>query len=235
MERQIKYGSKTLNTYTVNLGRSKLCLLFLPGGGITLGKKRYREWQENLKSFGVNSISFDYSGVNGSGDPLEKSSLKSRIEEAVCVTDWMKSNINSEYYILYGVSMGGYVALGLTAERLDTFEKLILHAPAAYSSKSHEISFGEHFTEEIKKQSGWEDSFSFYWLGEYNKPILFIEAERDKIIPEQIIEKYKAIKHGNNNFKILLLKDAGHDLWKNDLADVQFRNEIYTALVDFIT
>lgn len=234
MEEQIKCGPKVLNAHIVDSGQPKFCVLFLSGGDIKLGKERYYEWQKNLKSFGISSVSFDYSGVNGSGDPLEKSSLKLRVEEGVCVTEWMKNKIHTELYMLYGVSMGGYIALGLTAKKPNMFKKLILHTPAAYSSKSHDVPFGEQFTEEIRREGSWEDSLSFGWLKEYNKPTLLIEAEDDKVIPTQIIEKYRAIKREDKDFKILFLKDAPHNLWGNTSKDIQFRNEIYDTLVDFI-
>mgnify|MGYP001594862307 FL=1 len=234
MEDRIKCGSKTLNIHIVNSGQFKLCILFLSGGVTKLGKERYYEWQENLKSLGISSVSFDYSGVNGSGDLLEESSLESRIKEGVCVTDWMKNHIYAEHYILYGVSMGGYIALGLTAKKPDIFKKLILHSPAAYSLKAHDIPFGERFTEEIRREGNWENSLSFDWLRKYDKPTLLIEAENDKVIPIPIIEKYKAIKREDKDFKTLSLKDAPHDLWGNASESIQFRNEIYNMLLSFI-
>ncbi|MEK7555744.1 MAG: alpha/beta fold hydrolase [Patescibacteria group bacterium] len=234
MEDRIKCGSKTLNIHIVNSGQFKLCILFLSGGVTKLGKERYYEWQENLKSLGISSVSFDYSGVNGSGDLLKRSSLESRVEEGAFVADWMKNHICAEHYILYGVSMGGYIALGLTAKRPGIFKKLILHAPAAYPLKAHGIPFGEQFTEEIKRGSNREDSLSFDWLREYDKPTLLIESENDEVIPEQIIERYRTIKGEDKDFKTLSLKDAPHDLWGNASESIQFRNEIYNMLLSFI-
>lgn len=226
--------ARDLNAHTVDSGNDKTCVLFLSGGGTKLGKERYYEWQEKLNCLRVSSVSFDYSGVNGSGNLLEENSLESRIEEARCVTELMKNNIHAKEYILYGVSMGGYIALGLMAKMPNVFSKLILHAPAAYSSRATALNFGERFTEEIRRENSWEDSLSFDWLKRCTEPVLLIEAEKDEVIPTQIISRYKAIKQKDKNFKILALDEATHNIWKNTPENAQFRNEIFGVLISFI-
>lgn len=227
MEVLINVGTKTLNAYVVRAETGSTCILFLSGGSITVGKERYREWQENLKLAGMSSVSFDYSGVGGSGVPLEESSLQSRIEECVFISDWMNEHMQAEHYVLYGVSMGGYIALGLIHERPDMFEKLILHAPAAYSPLAHALCFGEKFTQEIRRKDSWNNSFSFEWLENYRKPILFIEAENEEIIPYQITETHKSLKTKYDDFESFVLKKAKHDVWDSTLLSTQLRSEIY--------
>lgn len=233
MEVLIKIGTKTLNAYVVRAETGNTCILFLSGGSITVGKERYREWQENLKLAGMSSVSFNYSGISGSGVPLEKSSLQSRIEESIAISDWMNEHMQAEHYVLYGVSMGGYIALGLINEKPDMFEKLILHAPAAYSPLAHTDCFGEKFRQEIRKEDSWKNSFSFKWLGNYKNPILFIEAENEEIIPHEITENYKTLKIGHINFESFILKKAKHDVWNNTPQNTQFRDEIYERIKKF--
>lgn len=233
MEVLINIGTKTLNAYVVKAGIGSTCILFLSGGSITVGKERYREWQENLKLAGMSSVSFNYSGIGGSGVPLKKSSLKSRIEESIAISDWMNEHMQAEHYVLYGVSMGGYIALGLINEKPDMFEKLILHAPAAYSPLAHTDCFGEKFRQEIRKEDSWKNSFSFKWLGNYINPILFIEAENEEIIPYEITENYKTLKIGHINFESFILKKAEHDVWSNTPQNTQFRDEIYERIKKF--
>lgn len=231
---KITHNTKELNAQAIDSGNGETCILFLLGGDVKLGKERYCEWQERLGAIGINSVSFDYSGVNGSGAPLEKSSLKSRIDEATFVTEWMIANMSAKKYILYGTSMGGYIALGLTAKMLDMFSKLILQVPAAYSSNAHTLPFNGQFTEEIRKEKSWEDSMSFKWLEEYKNPTLFIEAEHDEIIPKQITETYKTLKKGNKNFKSIVLSNATHNLWVDTPENTGYRNEIFNSITDFL-
>lgn len=230
MDILLEYNSKKLKAYVKKKEKSKACILFLSGGSIKIGKERYKEWQDNLYETGISSLSFDYSGVNGSGSILEQSSLHSRIDEAVYVSDWLTENIHSNVYILYGVSMGGYIALGLVNKKPNMFEKLILHAPAAYSQSVQDIPFSKKFTHEIKIEDSWTSSLSFDWLQMYKNSTLLIEAENDEIIPPKIIKKYKEVC----NPEILLLKEARHDIWNNTLKNTIYRKNIYLELKKLI-
>jgi pimeloyl-ACP methyl ester carboxylesterase len=227
-----KSGRGMLNTTVITAEDPRACILFLSGGGLKVGRERYNEWQDRFARVGISSVSFDYSGVNGSGLPLEKSSLGSRIEEAACVVDWMKEHVKVDRYLLYGTSMGGYIALGLTNERQGLFDALVLHAPAAYSSQAHYLHFGQGFTDEIRKETSWTDSPSFTWLDSYKKPVLFIEAEKEKIIPKPITEKYKTLK--KNGMRVLFLKNTAHDIWGQSAAEKEAQNTIYDELLHFI-
>lgn len=213
---------------------AKTCFLFLPGGSLTVGKDRYAAWQKKLKQAGISSVSFDYSGVNGSGTSLAESSLALRIEESVCVSDWVKENIRADRYVLYGASMGAYIALGLIHQRQGVFEKVVLYAPAAYSTQAHEVCFGESFTHEIRRKDSWQDSYSFRWLKEYNKGVLLIEAENDEVIPRNIIKKYKSLSSESDNFKSLVVMGASHDIWGAGPSHAPFRDQIYVELIRFL-
>ncbi|MDO8183466.1 MAG: alpha/beta hydrolase [bacterium] len=234
MEVSIKFKAGILKAYVVRAEASKTCVLFLSGGSISVGKERYREWQDNLNLAGINSISFDYSGVNDSGMGLTESSLKSRIEESIYMSDWMKEHIKVELYILYGVSMGGYIGIGLINQRPHIFKKLILHAPAAYSPKAHTLCFGENFTHELRTNNDWINSLSFEWLREYKDPILFIESEDEEIIPDQIIKKYKSLITENKKFKTFVLGGAKHNIWGSNSQEKKFREKVYETILNFI-
>lgn len=233
-ETVIKCEQKTLNAYVAKTDTPKKCVLFLPGGGVNVGMDRFRGWQDDLASLGISSVSFNYSGVNGSGDSIDRSSLQSRVGEAACVSNWMKENVVAEEYILYGVSMGGYIALALVNEIPEMFQKLILQAPAAYSSVAHNINFGEQFSNEIRKEGSWKNSESFEWLEKFKKPTLFIELEKDEIILAEIISRYKSMKTGDDYFKPMLIKGVPHDVWSETEEDKKFRNEIFNEISSFI-
>lgn len=233
MEIQIQAGTTALNATVIRAEGSRECVLFLSGGSLTVGKERYHEWQEGLATAGISSVSFDYSGVNGSGIPLAESSLKSRIEEAAHVTDWMTEQMPAHRHVLYGASMGGYIALGLIQEKPDVFDALILHAPAAYARSVHNVPFGKGFTDEIRKEGSWRDSHSFEWLRMYEHPVLLIESEKDEVIPSPVIHKYKEVKK-DGGLSLFILKDAPHGIWGDSEEDTNFRYAIYQEFERFI-
>jgi alpha/beta superfamily hydrolase len=230
METQITAGQNILKATVVAAVNPNTCVLFLCGGGLKIGKERYQEWQREFEEINIASVSFDYSGVNGSGVPLEQSSLEARINEASWVTDWAKEHVPAEQYVLFGTSMGGYIALGLVNKKPAFFDTIILHAPAAYSPQANNLNFGPDFTKEIRKENSWADSLSFHWLKRYTGKILLVESEKDEVVPQEIIERYKGVSRP----EILLLKEAPHDIWKDSLEARRFRNEIYQKIKSFI-
>lgn len=234
MDVQIKCGTKILNSYVRNVALPKSCMIFLCGGSVEVGNERFKEWQDNLVSEGIASISFNYSGVKDQENWLSQSSLTSRVKEAKCVTEWAKQNIFTDTYALYGVSMGGYIALALVDNMPYFFKKLILHAPAAYSSKAQDLSFGSDFTNEIRQKESWLDSPSFKWLEDYQEEVLLICSENDDVIPEPIITRYEGLIMSKPLSRRMVLEDLKHDVWRDNKEQLHSRNQIYKELLSFL-
>lgn len=232
---EIVHKNIMLNADIYSGGNDKKCVLFLCGGSLDTGKERFLAWQREFRKIGISSVAFDYTGVPGNRDSVRSSSLQSRIEEVVTVVSWIKEEIKPAEIIVYGVSMGGYIALGATASVLsDEISKLVLHAPAAYAKTAHELLFDASFTEIISQSKSWNDSRSFSWLEQFEKPILFIQPEHDAVIPGEITKKYLRIGNEKADFTHMYLRGAGHTCWSNSAADITIRKELYTQLVNFV-
>lgn len=236
MELTITYQELNLLINLVEVPGSNKCVVFLCGGSLKIGKERYYDWQTKLKKKGISSVSFDYSGINGSGISLEESSLSSRIKESVYIIKWIHNNTEAKEIIIFGASMGGYIGLGSTYYISELITKVILYAPAAYSAQAHNLKFDGSFTKEIRKAISWKNSLSYKWFRKINKPTLFIETEDDDVIPTDVTRLYKSIgKENVADFTYVLLQNSKHDCWGESKAEQVAKSFLFKKLLAFIT
>ncbi len=224
----------SLNTNIFLDENDKKCVLFLCGGSLKTGKERFLDWQHQLEKNGISSVAFDYVGVPGIRDAVKNSSLQSRIEETVTVVSWIKEKLRPTELIIYGVSMGGYVALGVVNLLPGAVSKLVLHAPAAYAKKAQKLLFDDSFTKIISQSESWSDSHSFSWIEQFEKPILLMQPEYDEVIPSEITRQYISIGNKKINFTHVHLTGSRHKCWSNSEADTMIREDISAHLVSFI-
>jgi pimeloyl-ACP methyl ester carboxylesterase len=234
MKGKIPYKNQSLNANVVISKNSKQWVLFLCGGSLETGKERFLGWQNELKATGVSSVAFDYVGVPGTWDTVGGSSLQSRIEQVISVVSWIEDCVAAEELIVYGVSMGGYLALGATAALPGVVSKLVLHAPAAYTKTAQELPFDTAFTKAISQPESWDDARSFSWLAGFTGPVLFFQPELDEVIPAKITNRYVSIGKEKSNFAQVHLPNATHRCWGGSDSDQIVRKTIATALVNFI-
>jgi pimeloyl-ACP methyl ester carboxylesterase len=234
LETKIPYKNIALNANIFFNKNSKKCILFLCGGSLNTGKERFLGWQCELEEVGVSSVAFDYVGTPGTRDTVSNSSLQSRIKEVATVISWIKDEVKPEELIIYGVSMGGYIALGATALLPGAIGKLVLHAPAAYTKTAQGLLFDTTFTDAISQPESWSDSLSFSWADQFGKPVLFFQPEYDEVIPDKITERYVSIGNKKSNFTHVYLRGAGHNCWGNSESDSAVRKEVSAELVSFI-
>ncbi|MFB6212750.1 MAG: alpha/beta hydrolase family protein [Candidatus Magasanikbacteria bacterium] len=228
----IKSGSRKLPAY---FKKSKIdhYILFLYGGGKDKGKEKFKLWQDKLAKEGIGSLSFDFSGMGDAPGQMKEESLESRISEARSAALWLRDEEPSAEFSLYGVSMGGYVALGLVDKMPEMFSSLILQAPAAYSQNAHNLPFDDSFTEELHEENSWKDSYSFKWLKEYEGRVLFVSMEKDNVIPEPILERYKDILD-EKDCEFVTIPDAPHGIWGDTEEDAKFREIVYENFCEFL-
>ncbi len=234
MEVDIEHNSSRIKANVIEWVYDSTCVLFLSGGNLTVGGGRYRAWQHALQELGVSSVSFDHSGVNGSGTSLETSSLSARIDEAACVAEWIQDNLKIKNIIVYGASMGGYVGLGLTQRIPKSVDALMLYAPAAYDPDAHGLRFDGSFTQAIRKERSWSNSLSYEWIRSYTKPVTLIAVENDEVIPLGVIERYRESAQEHPHFTYELLQHGTHNCWGDTEADVHSREIIFKRLLDII-
>ncbi len=234
MKLNILHKNTLLKANATVSGESKKWVVFLCGGSLSIGKERFSIWQNDLKKSGVSSIAFDYIGVPGTRDTVKNSSLQSRMEEVESVLSWIKSEFKNTEIIIFGVSMGGYIALGISAFFPKDISALILQAPAAYTQLSHNQPFDTAFTTTISQSSSWNNSFSFSWMHKFKQPILFFQPKCDEVIPDEITKQYLSIGNSKSEFTHVQLNKATHKCWSDSDFDCQTRRNIAIELIKFV-
>ena len=122
---------------------------------------------EALCEEGFASIRMDFSGCGASTEDFSQNNLTNMKEDALRAIDFMESvyGCDPERVSLVGFSMGGRIALELTAEGSVAPEKLMLIAPAA-STKELINLFGGSENWEAMKAEAEANGFARYYLGE---------------------------------------------------------------------
>ncbi len=233
MNFSLPYKNKTLDLYIVEpeLGKSPM-ILFLHGGSKTLGKERFQKWQDDLAKNGISSASFDFVGVGKSTGNFSDSSLADRVNQAICVAEWLHKKYPQNTLDLYGVSMGGYIALGVVS-RIPFVQKVILQCPGAFSKIAHKLPFNEKFTSELRRENSWQSSLSFDWFRNYNGQTLIINHENDKVIPIGITKKYIEIGRRHSKSQSLTIKNAPHGIWGDTPDAEKYQSQTYEAILNF--
>lgn len=209
-------------------------ILFIHGGATDVGKDRFKDWQKDFSEDGVGSVSFDFVGVGESLGDVSQESLSKRLSDTKEVLSWMMDRYPEAEIAIFGVSMGGYIALGLVSDFSEAFDRLIIQVPAAYSLLAHDLKFDETFTEELRREGSWKDSMSFNWWGDYTGRKLLIACREDKTIPREIIDTYKIIGDKGGNFDFLDIDGAPHNIWKAEVDKEKILSEAYNKIKRFL-
>lgn len=219
----IPYKKIVLNARVVMSScESKEWMLFLNGAGVGLSKDRFLPFHAAFAQAGINSASFDYIGTGVTGGAMSESSLADRIGQVSIVLQWLRDTYGEPQKLgLYGVSMGCYVALGVSHLFPELVKKMMLVAGAAYAQRAHEVQFGPEFTailrSDSKGQPSWIDSYSFEWLKESPADTLLVVAENDEIVPRAISERYRDISLARSEgaTEYYIIPDATHYIGRN--------------------
>ena len=184
-------GVELPGSLVVPRGEVKSAVLFLSGGkNIPIKDSFYLDWQEQLASWGVASLVFDYRGIEGTGIELGKTSLATRLEDAIVAYDVLEGQIQTSDIFSVGVSMGAATALQLSQER--TLKGIGFVYPAAYSRAAHTISFGPDFSVEIRKDDDLMSYLEFRLLNQYAGKLLLAYGSKDEVVPPEILSLYRS-------------------------------------------
>lgn len=211
---KVKFNSTVLAGDTI-CANARPQWLFLHGAG-SGDRKRFEQLRILLANKGITSCSFDFIGHGETGGSLTGFSLESRVSQASAVIDSQKIR---QPLSIVASSMGSYVAIKLT----ESYEvnNLILLAPAVYATKACSVPFGPAFTEIIRNPLSWLETDAWEILENYNSNLLIYEAEKDQIIPHEVIEKiYDSARNARSRKKIVV-RGATHSLakWLDERPD----------------
>ncbi len=197
---------------TYSKGNYEHIVLFVPGGSTDSAPKRFEDWQIELEKNNIGSISFDFPGVGETPGQLKLSSLESRIHLTQLIVLWIKENLKPQKISIYGVSMGGYVALSTAHANRHINGTVIIQAPAAYAQEAHDKRFNQEFTNILRTENSFLNSYSFEWLQDLQQKVVLIVHTKDIVVPKEITDKYKEIGDSKYDF-IYRELDSGHRIW----------------------
>ena len=146
--------------------------------------------------------------------------------------------IEKEYGELYGImahSLGG-IAAALSAEELDTLQKLVLIAPATETQRAIDnffkfVPLGNSIKEELVQYiiELAQQPLSYFSVvrsvQQHNKPTLWLHDEDDDMTPLSDALKVKEDNHPN--IKFVITKGLGHRRIYHDAA-------VKKAVIDFL-
>lgn len=190
-------------------------VLCLHGAG-PASRQRFEELRKMLAEKDIASCAFDFVGHGETGGDLVSSSLESRAKQSLAV---VKSQNLKQPLSIIASSMSGYVAIALT--KFCEVENLIFLAPAVYSSKVYSVPFGPEFTETIRKPYSWRASDAWEILKNYKGSLLIFAAEKDQVIPGEVIKRIYDSAQNAKSREIVTIHDATHPLgkWLNEHPD----------------
>ena len=200
-------------TYTK--GEFDHIILLIAGGSLTGGKQQFREWQEELLTHNIGSVAFDFPGIGDTPGSVQLSSLESRIHLTQLMILWITQQFNPKKISVYGISMGGYVALASSHSNRHVNGTVIIQAPAAYAQEAHDKRFNSEFTQILRREKSYQDSYSFDWLQDIPNKVVLISHTQDQVIPKDIIDTYKEVGLTKEYF-IHKEIEAGHRIWDEE-------------------
>ncbi len=188
--------------------QSKPSLLFLHGAG-EANRKRFDKLRSLFLERDIASCAFDFVGYGETGGNLPMSTLEDRTKQVLAIID---SGRVSQPLSIIAASMGGYTAIKLT-EFLKIYN-LVFLAPAVYDRDAYSLKFGGGFTGAIQKPRSWLNSDAWGLLAKYSGNLLLVAAEKDTVVPREIVHKiYNSASHAASR-QIFVVKDATHPLGK---------------------
>jgi pimeloyl-ACP methyl ester carboxylesterase len=190
-------------------------VLCLHGAG-PASRQRFDEMRNMLALKGIASCAFDFVGHGDTGGDIASSSLEDRVAQALAV---IKAKNLPQPLSLIASSMSGCVAIELT--KFCEIGNLIFIAPAVYGSKAHFLPFGPEFTTAIREPYSWRASDAWDILNNYKGGLLLFAAEKDQVIPDEVIEKIYDSAQNAKSREVVTIKDATHSLskWLNEHPD----------------
>lgn len=205
----------------------KTNVFFLHGAGKS-NRKRFDLIRLKLENNGISSCAFDFIGHGETGGNLSSSSLIERTEVASCIIDkaW-----NGKPITLIGASMSGYTAVKL--QSIYNVKNLVLLVPAAYDKKAYKLNFDLEFTRCIRTLNSYYNSDAWELLNGFKGKALIVNAEKDKVIPNEVIELFYT-SASQAKRELLTINNSPHGLLEFLSSNEAQLNLLTSKLVELI-
>lgn len=163
-------------------------------------------------------LCLDLRGHGQSQGTIEQFSRRDHLEDIKESYNYLQTlpEVDKEKISIIGSSYGGY--LSAVAANYLKFDKLVLRVPALYFDEKFDVPtetlIGTDETGRAFKTWGLTPENSLALKGVINFPgeILIIEAERDTVIPHQVIENYLKVIKNKSRLTYEIMKGAPHSL-----------------------
>jgi len=182
-----------------------------------------------IQNTGKTILRFDYPGQGQSSGDMKYSSLRKRYTQTKAILEHfdLKDNLT-----VIGTSMGGYIASHLTKEY--DVANLILFCPAAYTVKAWDVAFGSGFAEIIRSPGSFLETDIGNILADFSGNALFFIGSRDEIIPQPVVDMYKAGLSNCRRFEAINIDDCPHPIHRWVTKRDTVRNNIINKVLDFL-
>lgn len=206
----------------------KNSVLFLHGAG-TSTRHLFDSLRQFLWNQGISSAAFDFLGHGESRGVLQDSSLQERFLHSCKVIETLNLE---EPLTLVGASMSGYIAIKLLEKY--QVENLILFVPAVYHTEAFHVPFNQGFSEIIRKPNSWVASDAWQILETFKGNLLVFFAEKDDVIPREIIDRIYASACNAKHRSLNLIHNSPHKVQIFLDEQPEAREETFKRIVELL-
>lgn len=227
-----KVGDETLmgtKLYAAS-GREPSVISF-HGFGQTASRARIRYVLDYLAQHGVSSACFDFSG-NGDSTNFESATLNLRKKQALAAAKELGRKQGS--LAIIGTSMGGFIA-AILAPQLKP-RSLVLFSPAVYPEDAMGLKLDQKFPMAARASGTYLNSPAFRALSTFKGKLLIVAAERDTVLPRDVIDLYVESARSAKGTKVIKLDTTEHkvNLWLQEHEEerIQVLNEVLAVTAE---
>lgn len=188
-----------------------------------------------VAGLGAVCLTFDLRGHEQNARQWETVNRAQNLADLCAAYDWLAAepNVDASAIAVVGISYGGYLASILTAMRKVRW--LVLRSPALYQDEGWELpkrqlheetDLGAYRRSRIK----WRDNRALRAAAEFTGDALIVEAERDEVIPAQVIQNYVAAFRQPQSLTSRKLAGADHGL-----SEKNFQSDYNAVLLKWLT
>ncbi len=207
----------------------KNSVLLLHGAG-TSNRHLFDSLRQFLWEHDISSVAFDFLGHGESEGVLQDSSLEERFLHSCQVIETLNL---AQPLTIVGSSMSGYTAIKLLEKY--QIENLILFVPAVYHVGAFHMRFNQGFSEIIRQQKSWRYSDAWEILESFKGNLLICFAEKDDVIPKEIIDMLYASARNAKYRTLYLVQDSPHKVQVFLDQNIEAREKIFKLIIQLLT
>lgn len=168
-----------------------------------------------ISKLGFICLCIDLRGHGNSDGSIEDFSRKDHLEDIKSAYKYLSElpEVKKNNIGIIGSSYGGYLAAVAVNDL--KFNRLVLRVPALYFDDNFDVPTDKLINGDPKAFKTWdltsENSLALKGVKNFKGKILIIEAEKDIVIPTEVINNYRNIADKKNT-KFVLMRDTPHSL-----------------------